>query len=706
MKKKLWLNALSSHTVKQLCGSLMLLFFYASAHSQLYSDTSILKPLPRITGWADNEHYIVQRYNREQKKDISFLENSKTGAEKEYVITNTQLVAKAVAIDGDIFVVAGKDKKRITNTDAEEKLPLLSPDKKWIAFLRNNDLFAIELATSKEIRFTNDGTETILNGYASWVYYEEILGRSSEYRAFWWSPGSKHIAFYRFDESKVPVFPLYNSTGQHGFTENTRFPKAGDPNPEVNVGIASLESAKVQWADFNQQDDQYFGTPIWRPDGSGILIQWMPREQNNLKLYDIDLTSGAKKEIYSETQSTWVSWINRFKWIKNGFLMIRDFDGWEQIYYHAADGRLIKKITSGKNWRTEIEKFDEQTQTLYYTANAEKSTRTDLYSVQLNGTKQKRLTFGEYSHAKTFLSPNNRHLITTYSNSYTPTRMALVDLKTGKRKDIADSKGSKYDSSKLKRREIVWLKTDDGFELPGRIVWPVNLEQGKKYPVTINVYGGPNYQAVSDEWVNSLQEEDTNPVIEVGFAHRGSGDFGKQGLNFLHRNLGKWEMADYIAWIKWLRKNPFVDTSKIMIAGGSYGGYLTAMALTYGAEFFKYGISSYPVTDWLLYDSHYTERYMDLPKDNPEGYRFGSVMTHVGNYQNYGPSMLLLQHGTMDDNVHIQNTYQLADTLQMLNKPFELMVYPGQRHGFLGPKSRFVLKARNSFKDRYLFNNN
>lgn len=457
----------------------MLLLISTTAYSQLYSDTSILKPLPRITGWADDEHYIVQRYSREQKKEFSFLVNGKTGAEKEYVPTVNKPIAKATVMDGDIFVVTGNDKKRITHTAAEEKLPLLSPDKKWIAFLRSNDLFAIELATAKEIRFTNDGAQTILNGYASWVYYEEILGRSSEYRAFWWSPNSRHISFYRFDESKVPVFPLYNSTGQHGFTENSRYPKAGDPNPEVRVGIASLETAKVQWADFNEQDDQYFGTPIWRPDGASILIQWMPREQNNLKLYDIDLASGAKKEFYNETQPTWINWVNRFKWIKNGFLVIRDFDGWEQIYYHAADGRLIKKITSGKNWRTEFEKFDEQTQTLYYTASAEKSTRTDLYSIQLNGTKQKRLTFGEYSHTKTLLSPNNRYLITTYSNSYTPTRMALVDLKTGIRKDIADSKGSKYDSTKLERRELVWLKTDDGFELPGRIVWPVNLEKEK-----------------------------------------------------------------------------------------------------------------------------------------------------------------------------------------------------------------------------------
>lgn len=697
---------LGSHTAKQLCGSLILFFLMAPAYAQLFSDTTLIKPLPRITAWADDEHYIVIRYNREKKVEERYCVNPFTGAEKLVDAPSVSKTGKAEIKNGDVFWVAGTDKKQITHTEAEEKLPLLSPDKKWIAFLRNNDLYAIEMETGKEIRFTNDGAETLLNGYASWVYYEEILGRSSDYRAFWWSPDSRQIAFYRFDESKVPVFPLYNSTGQHGFTEYTRYPKAGDPNPEVSVGIASLAKENVVWANFNPKEDQYFGTPIWRPDGASVLIQWMPREQNNLKLYDIDLITGAKKEIYNEEQPTWINWINRFKWMKNGFLMIRDFDGWEQIYYHAADGRLIKKITSGKNWRTEIERVDEKTKTVYFTSNAEYSTRTDLYAVRLDGTHQKRLTFGDFSHNKTLLSPNSRYLLTTYSNSLTPSRIALVDLKTGKQQDIADSKGSAYNSSKLERREIVWLKTDDGFELPGRIVWPLNVEKGKKYPVVINIYGGPNYQAVSDEWINSLQEEDAQPVIQVGFAHRGSGDLGKEGLNFLHRNLGKWEMHDYIAWVKWLRQNPYVDTSKILITGGSYGGYLTAMALTYGAQYFNYGISNYPVTDWLLYDSHYTERYMDKPADNPEGYKFGSVLTHADNYQNYGPAMLLLQHGTMDDNVHIQNTYQLADTLQKLNKLFELMVYPGQRHGWLGSKTRYTVLTRKSFLNRFLLNKN
>lgn len=689
--------------LKGIAGLVLLICITTIAQAQLFSDTTIVKPLPRILQWADNDNYILNRYNREERRDESYLVNIRSGLEKKYVAPKTQEEVKLEIKDGDIYLLFGKDKRRLTLTSEEEKLPILSPDKNWVAFLRGNNLYALELASGREIRFTNDGSETILNGYASWVYYEEILGRSSKYRAFWWSPDSRHIAFYRFDDSVVPVYPLFNTTGQHGFTEKTRYPQPGDPNPEVKVGVASIVNGHVRWADFNEKADQYFGKPIWRPDGSGLLVQWMSREQNNLKLFEVDLPSGTKKEIYNEEQPTWISWIDRFKWVKDGFLMVRDFDGWEQIYYHASDGRLKKKLTSGKNWRTEIEGIDEKMQTVYYSSNAEISARKDLYSVRMDGSRQKRLTFGEYSFSNFLLSPDAQHLITTYSNSSTPPRIALIDLKKGNIRDLANSKGTAFESAELSRREMVWLTTDDGIHLPGRINWPAKMDKNKKYPVIISIYGGPNYQAVTDTWVNATAEDDSEPFIRVGFAHRGSGDLGKAGLNYLHRSLGKWEMNDYITWVKWLRKNSAVDTGKIMITGGSYGGYLTAMALTYGAEYFKYGISNYPVTDWRLYDSHYTERYMDQPKDNPEGYRFGSVMTHAGNYQKFGSSMLLLQHGTMDDNVHIQNTYQLTDTLQRLNKAFELMVYPGERHGWLGPKSGFTVKVRDDFIRRYLF---
>ncbi len=392
--------------------------------------------------------------------------------------------------------------------------------------------------------------------------------------------------------------------------------------------------------------------------------------------------------------------------MEDSFLMVRDLDGWEQIYLHAADGQLIKQLTSGNNWRTQIFHIDTRTQTLYYSSNAERSTRTDFYAVGLNGKNQRRLTFGKYSHSNPMLSPDARHLITTYSNTQTPTKVALIDVKTKKVTKIADSKGSAFDNEMAQLTEIIWRVTEEGFELPARITWPIDMDENKKYPVIINIYGGPNYQAVFDTWVTPDDMTESHEAIRVKFAHRGAGDLGKEGLNYLHRNLGKWEMHDYIEWIKLLRTIPQVDANRIMITGGSYGGYLTALALTYGAEYFQYGISSYPVTDWLLYDSHYTERYMDHPKDNPEGYKFGSVMTHIDNYQSHGPSMLLLQHGTMDDNVHIQNTYHLTNALQRANKPFEMMVFPGERHGWVGPKTRFTIQIRNLFYDKYIFNTN
>lgn len=675
-------------------------------HSQIITDTLIAKPLPRISGWIDNSHYLVKRYSREEKKDWNYAVNIFTGDEQKISAVEPARKLSVVEEKGDIYLLGMGEKKNLTNSKAVEKLPKLSPDENWVAFLRDNDLYVIEIATGQEFRFTQDGSETILNGFASWVYYEEILGRGSEHRAFWWAPDSKHIAFFRFDDSVVPVYPLINFPGNDVSIEYTRYPKAGEQNPEVKVGVGSVVNKKVVWADFDQKEDQYFGSPVWRPDGKSLLVQWMPRGQNNLKLYEVNLATGSKKEIYNENQPTWINWIDRFLWVESGFVMVRDFDGWEQIYYHASDGRLKQKLTSGKNWRTVIDRVDEKTKTVYFHSNAENSIRTDLYSVQLDGTGLKRISFGNFSFSNFYFSPDTKHLITTYSNTQTPSRIALMDLANGKVRELANSRGVAFDESNFPKKEVVWLKTKDGFHLPGKITWPAKMDKNKKYPVIISIYGGPNYQAVTDEWITPSAWDDSDKVIRMSFAHRGSGDCGKVGLNFLYRNLGKWEMEDYIEWAKWLRSLPQVDTSKLLITGGSYGGYLTAMALTYGAAYFKYGIADYPVTDWRLYDSHYTERYMDQPKNNPDGYAFGAVITHVNQYQHFGPAMLLLEHGTMDDNVHIQNTYLLADTLQILNKPFEIMVYPGERHGWVNRKNRFTLNIKSRFMERYLFDKN
>lgn len=669
----------------------------------LKGTTGIVAPLPRVTGWADNDHYILVKPEGNDWKYYSV--DVAKGTEKPYVAKKQEDEASVFVKNGDIYYNKGSESRQLTSTPAVEKNPQLSPDGLWVAFTRDNNLWAMNLQNKQEVQYTNDGTDLILNGWASWVYYEEILGRSSRYRAFWWSPDSKKIVFFRSDDSQVPMFPIYNSKGLHGYLEKTHYPKAGDPNPEVKVGIVNVEGGNVVWADFDEKDDQYFGMPFWRKDGSNLLVQWMNREQDNLKVYEVNPADGKKKEIYDEKQPTWIDWIGNMVQLNDGFLVIRDFDGWEQIYYHNNDGSLRNKVTSGPMWGTYIVKIDEPGKTIYYTANGEISTRTDFYQVKFDGTDQKRLSFGDYSHSVS-LSPDNRKFITSYSNVTTPTRMALVDVKTGKVKELADSKGPEFDNYQLALPEMLWMKTSDGFDLPACVTWPLNMEPGKKYPVLISIYGGPNAGTVSDNWkgIGRNQWWAKEGVIQIAIDHRGSGKCGKKGMNYLHRNLGKWEMSDYTDWVKLLYEKPFVDREKIAITGGSYGGYITAFALTYGSDYFNYGIANYGVMDWALYDSHYTERYMDRPVDNPEGYKFNSVMTHAGKYKGGKNSMLRIVHGTMDDNVHMQNSIQLVDELQDLGKEFEFMLYPGQRHGWGGAKGVHQRNEDYKFYYKYLLN--
>lgn len=669
------------------------------ASGQSLRDPSLEKPLPRVLKWADNHHYVLEEQTGKPGEYNTYQVDARNGKKEACTIDKKTLYARAPQpvrlIDGDLYEVKEGSKRQLTRTPEKEEIFRVSPDGSQVAFVRANDLYTIDIATGTEKRYTHDGSDVILNGRASWVYYEEILGRDTKYGALWWSPDSRHLAFYRFDDSRVPVFPIYNSMGQHGYLENTHYPKAGDPNPQVKVGVADVASGSVTWADFNPETDQYFGTPFWRPDGSSLLVQWMPREQNELRLYEVHVGTGVSKAIYQENYPTWIDWIEELTWVGDDFLMVRDGDGWQQIYYHAADGTLKGKLTSGQNWDTKIVRVDEKKKWVYYQANGELSTRTDLYRVRLTGKQQQRLTFGDYTHEHFSISPDGSYVITSYANAKTPTQMALIRTANGKHQMIADSKGPKLDEANLKYHDMVWLTTKDGFRLPGCISYPKEMKEGEKYPVMIHVYGGPNSPSVRERWTPT-QFVNTDGLIRISIDHRGSGHCGKKGMDYMHRNLGKWEMNDYIEWVEWLRRLPYVDADRIMISGGSYGGYMAAMAVTYGAGYFQYALSDYPVTDWALYDSHYTERYMDRPQDNPEGYKAASVMTYIDRYQSKGKSMIYLQHGLMDDNVHVQNTFQLVDALQKQNKQFRLMVFPNERHSWF-VKLKYTAKAKEEF---------
>lgn len=644
---------------------------------------TVTKPLPQFVKWIDDNSFVLKR------DGASILVDCKTGFEKDYTQTTPEAVkpvSEVINKNNDLFYKTEAGETQLTNNKEAEKNPTLSPDGKYVAFTRNNNLFTINLATKKETQLSFDGTDVILNGYASWVYFEEILGRATRYKSFWWSPDSKKIAYMRMDESKVPMFPIYSEEGQHGFIEQTRYPKAGDPNPEVKVGVVAADGGATVWADFNDKDDQYFGMPYWKPDGSALWIQWMPRTQDNLKVYEMNLADGSKKEIYDEVQKTWVDLDDqggRITFLANGKQCIiqSDASGWNHLYLHDLTGKRINAITSGNYTVTDVNYIDEKNQLIYFTCRKDNSARYDLYKVKFNGTGLQRLTFGEYTHRNIRLSPNALYFITTFSNSVSPDAMVLASTKGKVIRELGNVIGESYTSTTLAKTELLRVKSEDGkYDLPVRIVWPLNYDKNKKYPLFISIYGGPNAGTVYDGWQLNLQQQwwAKEGMIQVAMDHRASGHFGKEGINYMHRNLGYWEMKDWITIVKWLIDSASVDPTKVCISGFSYGGYMSAYALTYGADYFTHGLAGGSVTDWHLYDTHYTERFMDTPKENPEGYKSSSVYTHIDKYK----GLLRIFHGTMDDNVHLQNSLQLVKKLQEKKKHFEFMVYPGGRHGW------------------------
>ena len=511
-----------------------------------------------------------------------------------------------------------------------------------------------------------------------------------------------------FDESMVQMFPIYSSEGQHGFIEETRYPKPGDKNPEVKLGFVSADGGNTTWADFNPKEDQYFGWPVWRIDGSSLLVQWINRGQDHLKIFDVNPGSGGKKIMYEEQQKTWVDLEDRagqrFTFLKSkpAFILESDKTGWNHLYLHNNDGSLINPITSGDFTVLSTELIDEKNGLVYFTARGKENTaRIDLYSVKLNGADLKRLTFGEFDHSQVRVSPNGKYFVTTYSNTTTPFKMSLVDNKGKIVRELGDAKGSAMGEYQIAKTEFIRIKSADGlFELPAQVTWPANMDPNKKYPMLVDIYGGPNAGNTWDRWSwNATREMYAQEgLIHVKFDHRASGHFGKAGVNYMHRNLGFWEMQDYMQMAKWFIQKGYADPTKIAITGFSYGGYMSTYALTYGSSVFTHAMAGGSVVDWSLYDSHYTEKFMDTPAENPDGYKSSSVLSHIDKFK----GTLQLVHGTMDDNVHMQNSIQLASALQDKGKDFEFMLYPGGRHGWGGAKGNHFNNLKTKFIYKHL----
>ncbi|MCP5048305.1 MAG: prolyl oligopeptidase family serine peptidase [bacterium] len=650
-----------------------------------FEGEQLTAPLPNITGWFDDTHYLERKEGKLYKVSAK---NGKASIFKPKEETRISIIN------------AAKSSGTAKLGDSNPQNPTPSPDGTKLAYTTGGNLYVYDSSGGKTLQLTKDGSKNILNGYASWVYYEEILGRMSRYKAFWWSPDGSRLVFMRFDQSQVPEFPIFRSAGDYGDLERTRYPKAGYPNPSVKIGIAHLKDNRIQWIDFRDEGDHYLAFPTWNQTGDSVFFQWVNRGQDHIKILRFHLGSGEIQTVYDEKQKTWVEFFSRgdLYVLKNNELLVRSSkDGWLHIYHISSQGKE-RQVTSGDWSVTSIQSVDEKKKRIYFNGRKEASTETDFYRTGYQGGKITRLTGAKGTH-RTILSPGGSYFIDTYSTFDAPMRMELRDNRGRLVRKLGDSYSStvkKYEISKVKT-ELFRIKTDDGYALPALWYLPPDFDKTKKYPVVITVYGGPDSAVVANSFSGGYRNGlmkfylAQEGIINLFVDNRGSSHFGKKGMDLMHRQLGKWEMYDYIQAVKYLRTLPFIDSQKIGISGHSYGGYVAALALTYGSDYFKYGFSGSPVIHWKLYDTVYTERFMDTPQENPEGYKESSPLNYIDKYKD---GTLRMTHGSMDDNVHMQNAIQFVDKLLETGKTMELMIYPGSRHG-VGFKHRFEYMKSN-----------
>ncbi len=662
----------------------------------------VLAELPRIVEWLDDERWIESRPDPEKPgrrrvfevvaasgREI-LLRDEGTSEESPAEVELASDAPVHTTKDGRRWLfqragdlhemeVATRRSRQLTTAEGRERNARYSPDGKWTAYTRGGDLYSYDLAAGRERQLTRDGAAAVYNGWSSWVYMEEILGRATRHRAFWWSPDSTRLAFMRFDDSPVPVFPIYHSGGQHGKLEEERYPKAGDPNPWVRVGVVAAAGGDVMWMDFEERADHYLAFPTWAPSGRRLSVQWLNRGQDTLRLYDCDPASGGKRQIHEERQPTWVDFYGELDYLRDGSFLVRsDAEGWAHLFLHAPDGRLRRRLTAGAWSVDEIEALDEKAGWVYFSARHGRSWDRHLLRVRLDGAGLEQLTADGGWH-EISVSPSGKYFLDTASAIGEPPTRTLRRGNGSQVRVLAQGGGGRAAEIAWGRPELFTLPSGDGYDLPAYWVLPPDFDPARRYPVLVQIYGGPEAGTVRNAHPGlAAHYWAQRGVIVMSVDHRGSGHFGKRGVALMHRRFGHWEMHDLGAAARWLRERSFVDGERLGIAGHSYGGYATLMAMTHAAGHFNFGQAGAPVTDFKLYDTVYTERYMDTPQENPDGYRDGAVLTWIERYR----GGLRLTHGTIDDNVHLQNSLQVVDWLTRHNRPFELTLYPGSRHRY------------------------
>jgi dipeptidyl-peptidase 4 len=572
---------------------------------------------------------------------------------------------------------------RLTNQPGREQFPKFSPDGKAVAYVRDFDLYVVDIASQSEHRLTTGGRDDLRHGHADWVYFEEIWNR--RWPAFWWSPDSKQLAFMEFDDAGVPFHTVIDDTGSTRREEKTHYPKSGEPNPKVRFGVVAALGGPVQWADLADYSPDSFliSDAGWWPDSSAAYCYAQNRTQTWLDLVKVSRDArGTVKRVFRDSTKAWIESPGPIHWLADGsFLWLSERDGWKHLYHYNADGTLKRQLTSG-SWEIRgLENVDSKNGWAYFTATRDNPVASNLYRVKLADGSIERLTQGDGSHTAS-MSAHGGYFVTSWSDIRNPghTRLYAAD---GRLVRTLDSNPS-YENKRLRfgPRERFKIPTKDGFLLEAELVLPPDLDSSKKYPVWFMTYGGPHAPTVSDSWAGGRMYDQalaSEGFIAFRMDPRPASGKGAVSAWTAYKHMGVQELEDIKTAINWLKERSYVDGSRIGMAGHSYGGYITAYAMTH-SDLFAAGIAGAPVTDWRDYDSIYTERYMGLPQDNPDGYNVSSVVRAAGKLH----GKLLILHGVIDDNVSLRNTLRFVEALQDANKDFELMIYPSSRHGIFG----------------------
>ena len=582
------------------------------------------------------------------------------------------------SVSGDLFLlnVATGAIRFLTDSPEPEIFPSFSPDSIRLAFVRSGDLFWLDLASGIVHRATNRGTDNLLlNGVADWVYEEELgAGRSH-----WWSPDGTSLAFLQFDTSLVTTAPITGDSFLYPELEVQRYPKAGTTNSKVRLGVVDLEGGDPIWMDTGEKD-AYLARAGWTPAGE-VWAQRLNRDQNILDLVVANPETGTSRVLVTDEDPAWINIRDDLFFLTDGrFLWTSERDGWRHLYLYSADGTLLSRVTEGE-WQIEtLHGLDGEETTAIFQANREDHRQRHIYRVNLESGEIKRLGANERGAHAGHVAPGADAIIDMWSTRETPPRADLLDADGGFVRRIWES-GSELESWDLLPVEAGSITADDGTELYSLLIRPRDFDPKKKYPVVLYVYGGPGSQLTADRWGAPVHHT-YRYFADLGMAvflvdNRGTWGRGHAFETAVHRRLGELEVADQLAAVRWLNGHAWVDSDRIAVYGGSYGGYMSLLCMLKAPDVFKAGIAYAPVADWRLYDTIYTERYMDTPEDNAEGYEASAPLTWTDKLE--GP--LLLVHGSMDNNVHLQNTLQLVGKLGAADKTFELMIYPQTRHG-------------------------